>query len=213
MAAPDRLAWQRQDAKAQLGHALHLGEGALEVARGQRRRRRHPLHVGPEGLPRPVVPHAALGLGEDRIGGGPHREALVGKDHLGVDAVAILIAQAIARIGARLLPRHVLTLEIAQAQPVGPMPLGDAPLHALVVGDHARHAVLVLLVDPVRPEARRLIGVAIRGDDEVLVGRAGPGRACPPSSARAFEAPAIRLVDDDIVRGGRAHEVLHWTSV
>ncbi len=122
--APHRLAGQGEHAEAQGRHALDLGDRALEIGGGERRRRRHALDVGAEGLPRPVVPHPALGQREGRIGRGPHGEALVGEDHLGVDAVAVLVAQALARVRAGLLARVVLALQGAEAQPVGAMALG-----------------------------------------------------------------------------------------
>ena len=136
--APHRLAGQGEHAEAQGGHPLDLGDRALEIGGGQRGRRRHALDVGAEGLPRPVVPHLALGQREGRVGSRPHGEALVGEDHLGVDAVPVLVAQALARVRAGLLARVVLALQRAEPQPIGAMALGDAPLHALVVRHHAR---------------------------------------------------------------------------
>ena len=190
--APDRLAGQGQRAEAHLGHALHLGDGALEIGGGDGGHRREPVVVGAEGLPRPLVPDAALRLGEDRVGRGPHGEALVGEDHLGVDAVARVIAQPVPRIGAGQLAQPVLALHVVHAQPVRAMPLGHAPLDAVRVGGHARQAVAVLRVDALGPEVRGLVGVAVGGDDEVLVGIVRPRGAAPAGMARGIQPPQVR---------------------
>jgi len=99
--------------------------------------------MGAELLPRPVVPHAALRHGELRIGRRPHGEALVGEDQLDVDAVEVMVGEAADRIGAGLVARLILALEGRQAQPVGTMAFAHAPLHAVLVGDHARQALAV----------------------------------------------------------------------
>jgi hypothetical protein len=111
VAAPDRLARQGQQAEAQLRGALHLGDRAFEIAGGDGRGRRHAVAVSAERLVGPVVEDAALGHREDRIGRGPHGQALVGKDHLDVDAVLGHVAKAFARIGADDLAQAVLAVE------------------------------------------------------------------------------------------------------
>jgi hypothetical protein len=121
-----------------LATPLDLGDRALEVGGGDRRGRRHAVVVVREDLPRPLVVDAALGHREGGVRCGPHRQALVGKHHLGVDAVAVHVAQALLGIGAGELTQPILALELVDAQPIRAVPLGHAPLHAVGVHDHPR---------------------------------------------------------------------------
>src|SRR5262249_23014094 len=114
------------------------------------------------------------------------------------DAVQLLVAEALARVGPRPGPRHILALEVAQAQPVRAMTFGDAPLYAPVVGDDAGQPVAVLALDPVRPQRRRLVGVSVGGHHEVLVGRAWSCRARPAGVTGTLEPPTVWLVDHDV---------------
>ena len=104
------------------------------------------------------------------------------------------VPQPLERIGAGLGSKQVLALEIRQAQPVGPVALAHAPLHAVLVGDDAGQALLVLLVDPVEPERCRLVDVLVGGDDEVLPRVAGAGGARPAVVAGRLEPPEVRGV-------------------
>src|SRR3546814_19020215 len=72
-------------------------------------------------LPGPVVPDPALGVGEDGIRRGPHRQALVGKNDLDVDAVAPVVFQTHRRVGARLRAPPVLAFEAHDPYAVGPV--------------------------------------------------------------------------------------------
>ena len=150
--------------------------------------------MGAEGLPCPVVVDPALRHGEDGVGRGPHGEPLVRKEHGGIDAVPVHVPQPVERVGAGLGSQKILALELRQAQPVGPVAFAHAPLHAVLVGDDAGQALLVLLVDPVEPERRRLVDVLVGGDDEVLPGGAGAGGARPAGVAGGLEAPKVRGV-------------------
>ena len=58
--SPDRFARQIHAAKAQLRDALDLRHRYPDVGRHDRGHRRHEIIVAAEGLPRPIVPHAAL---------------------------------------------------------------------------------------------------------------------------------------------------------
>ena len=53
--------------------------------------------MGAKRLPGPVVPRSAHGVGEERVGCGPHRKALVREDDLSVNAVAGVVAQPFLR--------------------------------------------------------------------------------------------------------------------
>src|SRR4029450_13044810 len=121
------------------------------------------------------------------------------------------------RIGAAPLAQPLLALERVGAEPVRAVAFGDAPLHAVVVGDDLRHARPVLLVDPSGPEIVGLVGMAIRGDHEILPRIPGARGAGPAPCPGGVEPPAIGLVDDDIGRdgGSSGHDaiLLHCTSV
>ncbi len=206
MAAPDRLAGQGQALEAQFGQPLHFGDRAFEIAGGDGAGRDHAVLVLAELLPGPVVPHPALRHGELRVGRGPHGEPLVGEDQLDIDAVAVVVGQASQRLGAGLVARHVLAFQRGEAQAVGAVAFAIAPLHAVLVGDHARQALVVLLVHALEPEIGRLVGVAVGRDHEVLLRRVGPG-AARPVGARRLETPAVGFVDDDL-RSDLAHRFL-----
>ena len=206
MAAPYRLAGQGEALEAFFGESKNFCDRALEVASGDRAGRDHAVLVLAELFPRPVVPYPALRHGELRVGRRPHGEPLVGEDQLDIDAVAIVVGQPPERIGAGLVARHVLTLERGEAQAVGAVALADAPLHAILVGDHARQALVVLLVHAVEPQRGRLVGMSVGRDHEVFPGCIGPGAARPVGAGR-FETPAIGFVDDDL-RSDLAHRFL-----
>ncbi len=209
--APHRLAGEGQRAKAELGHALDFDDGTLEIGGGDGRRRRHAMVVAREDLPRPFVVDAALGHGEGAVGRGPHRQPLVGEDHLGVDAVAIHVAQPLLGLGAGQLPQAVLALELIGAQAVRAMALGDPPLHSVGVDDDARYPLAILGVDPGGPQIGRLVGVSVGGDDEILPGIADPRAARPAGVAGSLRAPDVGLVDGQLTRAHRF--ALQCTSV
>src|SRR5215510_1965646 len=129
--APHWLARQRQRAEAHLGRTLHFLDRALEVCRRNGGHGREAIVVGAELLPRPLVEYAALRLREDRVGRGPHGEALVREDDLRVDAVAVLVEQALLRVGPRLLAQLILALEAVEADAIRPVPFGHGPLDAI----------------------------------------------------------------------------------
>src|SRR5262249_10863173 len=140
-------------------------------------------------------------------------QALVGEHDLGVDAVAGVVAQPIQRIGPGPVARLVLALEVAGPQAIGTVALGDPPLHALVVGDHAGDPVAVLGLDALGPQRGRLVGVTVGRDHEVLVRGSGARRPRPAGVARGLETPPVLLVDDDAAHLHAAHAVLQWTRV
>src|SRR5262252_3679565 len=213
VSAPHGLARQRQRAEAHLGRTLHFLDGTLEVCRGNGDHGGEAIVVGAELLPHPLVEHAALRLREDRVGRGPHGEPLVREDDLRVDAVAVLVEEALLRIGARLLAQLILALEIVEADAIGPVPFGDAPLDAVLVGDDARKTVAILRVHALRPQVGRLVGVAIRGHHEVLVRITRARGAGPADVARGLQAPEVGFVDLDLAHAVLLSESFQCTRV
>ena len=142
-----RLARQREAAESELRDALDFRERAFDIGGRERRHRRHPIVVRRVGFPRPVIPHAALRLRELRIRGGPHEEALVGKNDLGIDAVAAPIFQPLRDDRAGLVAHEILALEDAVLQPRAPQPVADHPLDALRIDLDARQPRAILLVE------------------------------------------------------------------
>ena len=194
MAAPDRFAGEAEHPVADPGAALDFGHGTVKVAGGDRCDGHHRVPVGAELLPGPIVPHAALGVGEHRVGRRPHGEALVRKDDLDVDPVALVVLQPLGRIGAGLRTNPILALEAHHPDAVRAVAFAVAPLHALLVGDDARRALAILLGQARRPQVRRLVRVAVGRDHEVFAGILNARRALPALGARRIEAPEILVV-------------------
>ena len=196
--APDGLGGEGEAAEAAIGGAVDLGDGAGDVARRDAGQRRGAVVGRPEDLPGPVVPGAAHGVAEDRVGRGPHREALVGEDDLAVDAVEVHVTAALGGVGVAVLVAHEVfagQLEVAD--------LGRAvsfchlPAHAVVIDFDARQAVAVGRVDALLPEVDRFVDVAVGRDHEVLGGVVGARGARPTGGARCFGAVRGNLVVDD----------------
>src|SRR5207245_8213238 len=95
--------------------------------------------------------------------------------------------------------------EVVGAETIGPVAFGDPPLHALVVDDDLGHALAVLRIDAGGPEIDGLVGVRIRGHDEVLLRIVGARGARPSRMARSRETPHIGFVHDHLAR---AHAIL-----
>ena len=199
--APDGLAGEREGLVAELCAALDLGERAVEVARRDGGHGHHLLRPGAELLPGPVVPHPALRIGEHRVRRRPHGEALVREDDLGVDAVALIVADAPFGVGAGLRAHPVLALEAHDPDAVRPVALAIAPLHAVLVGDDAGRALAVFLRQARGPQVRRLVGVAVGRDHVVFLRVAGARGARPAFVARRFQPPEVLGIDGDIVHG------------
>ncbi len=189
--------------KTDFRHALDFLDCERDVRGHDRRRRRHEIVILAVHLPREIVPNLALRHPERGIAGGEHHEALVGKDDLGIDAVADLILNPCDGIGARVAAQTILAVltrhvrdhprthaRFAQA-------LGDEPLFALGVDLDMGQAVAILRVEPLAPQAARFVGVTIRGDHQVPVGIAGPRRASPSFVAGRLQPPAIFFVNLD----------------
>ena len=79
---------------------------------------------------------------------------LFGKMHLGVDAVAVHVAQALARGRRRPLAQPILALQLVGRSRSGRWPSDTRHFTPLLVGDDARQALAVLLVDARRPRGR-----------------------------------------------------------
>src|SRR5262249_36488490 len=152
-------------------------------------------------------------LREDRVGRGPHGEALVREDDLRVDAVAVLVEQALLWIGAGLLAQLILAFEAVEADAIGPVPFGHAPLDAILVRDHTGQAIAVLRIHALRPQVRRLVGVAVGRHHEVLVGIARARGARPPDVARGLDAPEVGLVDLDLAHAALLSDSFQCTRV
>src|SRR5438445_110043 len=70
-------------------------------------------------------------------------------------------------------------------------------------------ALAVLRVDALGPERRRLVGVAVGGDHEVLVRIARARAAAPAGAARCLQPPQVGRVDLELAHEG----LLQCTSV
>src|SRR6202030_2626924 len=97
-------------------------------------------------LPGPIVPHAALFGTKHGILRREHREPFVGKDDLGVDAVAHVIANPIERVAAGVTAQAILATlrgvvlgNGADARAL--VALDDGPLVALLVDFDMREAI------------------------------------------------------------------------
>jgi hypothetical protein len=101
-----------------------------------------------------------------------------------------------------LLDRGVGLVALHHAEDaVGAVALAHAPLHAGVVGHHARQAGVVLLVHALEPERGRLVDVLVGRDDEVLARVSRAGGAGPAVVTRGFEPPQVRSVHRHGVHG------------
>jgi hypothetical protein len=207
--APVRLARQGEAAEALRRGALDLGDRAVQIAGRDGGERRHHGVVRAEGLPGPLVVDAAHGVREHGVGGGPHRQTLVGEDHLRVDAVGVQVAQPLFGFGPRLRTHQVLALEPGLAQLLRPEALHHAPAHAAGVDLDARQAVAVLRVDALAPQPRGLVRVGVGRDHEVLVRVARARGPRPADTARCRGAPGVRIGD----RLRTQDRFLHCTSV
>ena len=192
MRAEDRLARQGQPAKAEFGGALHFRNRAFQVASGEAGHGRHPVVVGAEGLPSPVVPAAAASHGEFGVWGGPHRQALVREDDFGLHAVGFHVPQALFRGGAGGVAPPVFALQGSlEADACRAIALGDLPTLALLVNLHPRQPMGQLRIDAFGEKVVGLVGVAIRRHHEEFVRRARPGGALPSRVARRLPPPRI----------------------
>ena len=115
-------------------------------------------------------------------------------------------------IGAGQLAQPVLALELVGAQPIRPVALGHAPLHAVGVHDDPRHPLAILGVDARGPQIGGLVDVGVGRDDEVLLRIAGARGARPARVAGRVQAPAGSgsLMTSSVVL---MRVLLHCTSV
>src|SRR5208283_1712966 len=200
VSAPDRLRGQRDSAEAQFGDPPDFGDRNLDVRRHDRGERRHEIVIRTEGLPRPVVPHAALRGAELDVLRRPHRKALVGEQDFGVDAVAGVILDALERIAPGVTAQPIFAtlggvLNIAGTHARFLVALDHHPLLAVLVDLDMRQTRLKFLVDALPPKAARLVAVAISRDHQIAIRIVGSGRTLPPRVTRSVQTPAVFLVD------------------
>jgi hypothetical protein len=156
MRAPDWLAGQIDAAKAHLGRSLDFGSRHLDVCGHNRGDRRHEIVVLAESLPCPIIPDPALRVAEFDVVRRPHRQALVRKNNLGVDAIPPMVPDPFLRRTSRLPAQAVLAAfrrvrDIARAQPRFLVALRDDPFLALFIDLDMRQAMLKFFVDPLLP--------------------------------------------------------------
>jgi hypothetical protein len=181
--APHRFARQRKTLEAELCSALHLGDGAVDVASGDAGHRREPVVVRPEHFPRPLVVRAAHRLAELRIRRGPHGEALVREQHFAIDAVGGEVLQAFFRCLSGLIAQPVFALERDVADADRPEPFGLLEFLAFRIDADSRQTVMQVFWHPLHPEVVRLLHVAVGRDDEEFVRIVGPRGALPAGDA------------------------------
>ena len=133
--------------------------------------------------------------GEDRIGGGPHGQALVGEDHLGVDAVAFVVGLPPFDGGAGAVALLVLTDHGRNADLGGAITFHHVPHITLGICFYVGDAVAVFRLDPLGPQIRRLVGVRVGRDHQIFVRVIHPRGARPALRSRGFKAPIVGLVN------------------
>ena len=193
--APHGLAWKREPAEAQLRDAPNLHDGPLEIAGRHRRHRREPVVVRAEGFPGPVVPDPAHGVREDRVGGRPHREALVREDDLRIDAVARIVAQPLLWGPAGSISLEVFPFVDHVLKPHRAESFGELEERAVAARVDSRKPIPVLDVDPLRPQARGLVRVAVGRDHQELAGVPRAGAARPALGPWRRRPPLVGRID------------------
>src|SRR5271168_2153500 len=200
VSAENRLAWQGQEAEADFRDPLDFLERERDVGGHDGRGRRHEVVVLAVDLPREVIPDAALCHPELSVLGREHHQTFVREDDLRIDAVAELIldsflwvrADAAAQTVLAVLARHITDHARAHARLADA--LGDEPFLPLFIDLYMGQAVAVFRVETFAPQIARFVGMAVRGDHQVLVGIVRSGSARPALMAGSFDPVAIFLV-------------------
>ncbi len=195
VAAPHRFTRQGQRPKAQFCGALDFLHSTIKIPGGNTRHRRHSIVVRTKHLPNPSVVHPALGLGELRIGRRPHRQALIRKDDLGVDAVIIHILETLFRVRPHFRPQVIFAFKMLFPQSVGPVPLANTPLDPIFIHNHARHTLSILGLNALSPQVGRFVGVRVGRHHKILFRIGTPSGALPALVAWGFRAPLVRWID------------------